>query len=181
MGACGGQTLWTISDAGVSSPKSLGLSERWNVVEASGLGDRRGRPASVPRPTLNPGGQATPSVGRRSEDPVEYRSNLSVLGLPLIHVATGAIAGGIYRRRVAMGWIAVGDAALGIFFSCGGVALGSISVGGASLGVLSLGGLASGAAAVGGLAAGVLALGGAACVWYTAIGGLAVAHDYEAG
>jgi hypothetical protein len=112
---------------------------------------------------------------------VEYRSNLSVLGLPLIHVATGAIASGIYRRRVAMGWIAVGDVALGIFFSCGGVALGGISVGGASLGVLSLGGLAFGAAAVGGLAVGVLALGGAAFAWYTAIGGVAVAHDYAVG
>src|SRR5438093_4305591 len=120
MGAYGGQTLWTTSDAGVSSPMSLGLSERWNVVEASGLWDRRGRPASVLRPTPNPGVQATPSVGRHSEDPVEYRSNLSVLGLPLIHVATGAIAGGVYRRGGAMGWIAVGDVALGLFFSCGG-------------------------------------------------------------
>jgi hypothetical protein len=45
--------------------------------------------------------------------------------------------------------------------------------------VLSLGGLAFGA--VGGLAVGVLALGGAAFAWDTAIGGLTVAHDYEAG
>jgi len=112
---------------------------------------------------------------------VEYRSNRIVLGLPLIRVATGTTAGGVYRRRVATGWVAVGDVAVGLLFSCGGVAFGGISVGGVSLGVLSLGGLAFGAAAFGGLAVGVLALGGAAFAWYAALGGLAVAHDYAVG
>jgi hypothetical protein len=112
---------------------------------------------------------------------MEYRSNVRFFGLPLIHVATGRIVEGGYRRGVATGWIAVGDVAIGVFLSCGAVAVGGISIGGVSLGALSIGGLAFGLAALGGLSAGALALGGAAFAWYAAVGGLAVAHDYAIG
>ena len=112
---------------------------------------------------------------------MEYRSSLSVLGLPLVHVASGRIIEGGYRRGVATGWIAIGDIAIGIVFSCGAVAVGGISVGGLSVGVLSIGGLALGVAALGGLSVGVIAAGGAALAWYAAAGGLAVAHDYAIG
>jgi hypothetical protein len=112
---------------------------------------------------------------------MEYRSELEILGLPLVHVAVGGLARRGYRRGVATGWIAVGDIAIGVVFSCGGVAAGGISLGGVSLGGLAVGGLACGLTALGGLAIGLLALGGAAFAWYAAVGGLAVAHDYALG
>jgi hypothetical protein len=115
------------------------------------------------------------------QNPMRYRSKLSFLGIPLLHVAIGSVSEGAYHRGVATGWVALGDIAIGIFFSCGGVASGGISIGGASLGVLSVGGLAIGLVALGGLSMGVLALGGAAFAWYAAIGGLAIAHDYAIG
>jgi hypothetical protein len=112
---------------------------------------------------------------------MEYRSSASFLGLPLGHIATGALIDGRYRRGVAIAWFAVGDITVGVFFACGGAALGGISLGGAALGLLPIGGLALGLLAVGGLGLGLVAVGGAAFAWYAAIGGLAVAHDYAIG
>jgi len=112
---------------------------------------------------------------------MEYRSKASILGLPLLHIATGASVDGQYRRGIAKGWIAIGDLALGVLFACGGIAIGGITLGGGALGLLSIGGVALGFCAAGGLSVGVLAFGGAAVAWYAAIGGLAVAHDYAAG
>lgn len=112
---------------------------------------------------------------------MDYRSDASFLGLPLVHVATGSVADGRYRRGVAIAWFAVGDIAIGVFVACGGVALGGISLGGAAVGLLPIGGFALGLLAVGGLALGVTAVGGAAFAWYAAIGGLALAHDYAIG
>ncbi len=85
----------------------------------------------------------------------EYKSKVMLLGLPLIHVASGR--GPDNRRRVAKGWIAFGDIACGVLFAAGGIA-----VGGLSLGVVSLAGLALGVFAFGGGAAGVWAVGGLA-------------------
>jgi hypothetical protein len=112
---------------------------------------------------------------------MEYRSQAQLLGLPLVHVATSAIVDGRLRRGVAIGWIAVGDVAVGVLLACGGISVGAISVGGAAVGLLPLGGLALGALALGGIAVGVVAMGGAAIAWYAAVGGLAIAHDYAAG
>lgn len=112
---------------------------------------------------------------------MEYRSSTRLLGLPLVHFATGTLINGQYRRGVAVGWIAVGDVAIGVLFACGGVCLGGVSLGGGALGLLSIGGLALGGLAVGGLGVGVVAIGGAAVAWYAAIGGLAVAQEYAMG
>jgi len=112
---------------------------------------------------------------------MEYRSKASILGLPLLHIATGALVDGRYSRGIARGWIAIGDIALGVLFACGGIAIGGIALGGGALGLISIGGVALGLCAVGGLSVGVLAFGGAAFAWYAAVGGLAVAHDYAAG
>lgn len=112
---------------------------------------------------------------------MEYRSSVSFLGLPLVHITTGGMIDGRYRRGVATAWFAVGDIAIGVFFACGGVALGGISLGGAALGLLPIGGFALGLVAFGGLALGIVAVGGAAFAWYAAIGGLAVARDYAIG
>lgn len=112
---------------------------------------------------------------------MEYRSTASLLGLPLVHIATGSLMDGRYQRGVATAWFAVGDIAIGVLFACGGVALGGISLGGAALGLLPIGGFALGVLAVGGLGLGIVAVGGAAFAWYAAIGGLAVAQHYAIG
>jgi len=112
---------------------------------------------------------------------MEYRSSASLLGLPLVHIATGVVVDGRYRRGVATAWFAVGDIAIGMLFACGGVALGGVSLGGAALGLLPIGGVALGLLAIGGLGLGIVAAGGVAVAWYAAIGGLAVAHDYAIG
>jgi hypothetical protein len=108
---------------------------------------------------------------------VEYRSTLAPLGLPLVHVAIGRGEGGVYRRGVARGWIAVGDVAFGVLVALGGVSVGGVALGGLGVGAVALGGLALGAFAVGGLAIGLFAVGGAAFALVGALGGLAIARD----
>ena len=112
---------------------------------------------------------------------MEYRSKASILGLPLLHIATGALVDGHSNRGIARGWIAIGNLALGVLFACGGIAIGGITLGGGALGLISIGGVALGLCAAGGLSVGVLAFGGAAFAWYAAVGGLAVARDYAVG
>jgi hypothetical protein len=112
---------------------------------------------------------------------MEYRSSIGLLGLPLVHIATGSVVDGRYRRGVATAWFAVGDIAVGVLFAIGGLALGGLCIGGAAIGLVPLGGFALGVLAIGGLALGVVAIGGGAIAWYAAVGGLAVAKDYAIG
>lgn len=112
---------------------------------------------------------------------MDYRSRVRLLGLPLVHIATGTVTDGRYRRGVATAWFAIGDIAIGVFFACGGVALGGVALGGAALGLLPIGGFAMGLLAIGGVALGIVAIAGAAFAWYAAIGGLAVARNYAIG
>jgi hypothetical protein len=116
---------------------------------------------------------------------LNYQSHRTLLGLPLVHLASGQVVDGRYQRGIARGWIAIGDISLGILFSLGGVACGGISIGGVSLGLITfsgvglglicLGGLALGGYAAGGFAIGVIAFGGGAIALYDAEGGLAIA------
>jgi hypothetical protein len=122
---------------------------------------------------------------------VNYKSHRTLFGLPLVHLASGQVEDGRYKRGIARGWIAIGDISLGILFSLGGVACGGISIGGVSLGLITfggvglglicLGGLALGGYAVGGFAFGVLAVGGGAIALYDAEGGLAIAGHAASG
>jgi hypothetical protein len=134
-----------------------------------------------------------PSGAMAQEQPYwprfEYRSPWTLFGLPLIHIKTGRRAG--EKLRPAMGWIAIGDAAVGIILavggmavggiSIGGVALGAISLGGAALGLLACGGIGIGVWATGGLAVGYLASGGCAIAWLAAQGGNAIAREFAVG
>lgn len=134
-------------------------------------------------------GEETKPSAQAKFSPFEYRSAWTFLGLPLIHVRLGHGVG--FKSRPAVGWIAVGDLAVGIILSCGGVAVGGISMGGAAvglvsmggagLGVLSMAGLAMGYWAAGGVAVGYLAIGGCALGWQGALGGLAWAHEFALG
>jgi len=112
---------------------------------------------------------------------MEYRSRSSLLGLPLVHVATTEMRDGRLRRGIAKGWIAVGDISFGVLFATGGVAVGGIAFGGAGVGVICLAGCAVGCAALGGLAVGIWALGGAAIAAHAALGGLAIAGKFALG
>ncbi|MGD0650805.1 MAG: RNA polymerase sigma factor [Verrucomicrobiia bacterium] len=117
----------------------------------------------------------------------EYRSKLSLLGLPLIHIR---IRGGLDRGPVKA-WIAAGDAAIGVIFAFGAVAIAPISFGGFAVGLLTLGGFAVGLVpfggfslgpwALGGFAVGWQAIGGCAVGWSAAEGGVAVARDFAVG
>ena len=100
-----------------------------------------------------PGGRA----GRR------YTSKATVLGLPLVAIASGAY--GAEKIGKPVGFIAIGDQPRGVI-AIGGFSLGVIAVGGVARGVIAFGGVALGVIAVGGLTVGALAFGGVAlCVW----------------
>lgn len=109
----------------------------------------------------------------------EFRSKASLLGLPLLHVKLGNALG--QRRRPALGWIAIGDTAIGILFAAGGFAVGGVALGGLAIGAVSVAGAAFGVLAAGGWAMGLLACGGGAVAWTAAFGGVAIAHDYAVG
>jgi len=113
----------------------------------------------------------------------EYRSSRSLFGLPLVHILGGRRPPG-RKKRVAKGWLAVGDVAVGFLafgsqaygaVACGGIAFGGLCWGGVSLGMMAFGGLAAGAYSCGGLALGYFAFGGAA-YGYAVIGGYARGH-----
>lgn len=118
--------------------------------------------------------------------PLEYRSRLRFLGLPLVHICFGGT-----RVVVAKGWVAYGPIAVAPLLAIGGVAVGGLALGGMSLGVLtiagigvgllSFSGLAAGGVAIGGLALGWIAMGGAAGGWLAAFGGQAWAGAYGLG
>lgn len=113
----------------------------------------------------------------KRQQPYEYKSQATLLGLPLVHVH---LSRGNGRPAVAKGILAVGDVA------CGGVALGGlsaglVSLGGLSLGlILALGGLSAGLFALGGISLGAYAFGGIA-IGYCALGGVACASELAAG
>jgi RNA polymerase sigma factor (sigma-70 family) len=109
----------------------------------------------------------------------EYRSRWSLFGLPLVHIRIGdrfAIL-----KKPVKAWIAVGNAAIGGLFACGGLAIAPLSLGGLSIGILSLGGLSVGIFALGGIALGVWALFGGLTIGWQAVGCIAVAWNAAAG
>jgi hypothetical protein len=109
----------------------------------------------------------------------EYRSQATLFGLPLVHIATG-INPVTRQRRVARGVFAFGDVAVGVF-AVGGVAVGFLALGGVSIGVLAaLGGVALGGVTLGGVAVGAVALGGAALGYYAMGGGAVGVHTVSA-
>lgn len=126
-----------------------------------------------------------------SEKAHEYISPIRLLGLPLVHIRSDYPRGAKLRPVVA--WIAIGDVAFGVLFSCGAISVGGISCGGLSVGLISLGGAAIGGllaigglamsawAASGGMAIGYLAHGGCALAWHAAAGGVALAREFALG
>jgi len=138
-------------------------------------------------------GQATTdaasSTTTRQGPAWEYRSPLSLLGLPLVHIRIGGHL--TLRSKPLKAWIAIADVAVGGLFAFGGVAIAPVSIGGLAIGLVPLGGCAVGLLALGGLslgwwsfggcAVGWLAFGGCALGWQAALGNLALAHGYALG
>ena len=119
----------------------------------------------------------------------EYRSKVSLLGLPLLHLRIGGNLR--LRQKPVRAWLAFGDVAFGGLFAFGGVAIaplctgglaiGLVPFGGCALGLLALGGFSLGWWSFGGCAIGWLSFGGCALAWKAALGPLAVAHDFALG
>lgn len=109
----------------------------------------------------------------------EYKSKITVFGIPLVHINFGR---GMYKAKgiIAAGNFAVGILSAGIF-SAGLISIGTASLGlfafaGLAFGGLAVGGAAFGVFAAGGLAVGVYAVGGCAFAARIAVGGYANAH-----
>jgi RNA polymerase sigma factor (sigma-70 family) len=98
----------------------------------------------------------------------EYKSRLSLFGIPIIHVKLGLPE---MHEKPAFGWIAGGDRAYGLVFAWGGLAVAPISVGIVSLGVITVGALGFGVLAAGTVAVGVIGF-GASAIAYKAYGSL---------
>ena len=120
----------------------------------------------------------------------EYRSRLSLFGLPLVHIRIGDHFDVV--RGPVKAWIAIGSChAVGGLFASGGIAIAPISFGGIAIGLLPFGAVAIGLIAIGacslgfwadgGLAIGWQAEGGCAVAWNIATGGMALAHDFALG
>jgi hypothetical protein len=88
----------------------------------------------------------------------EYRSQRTVLGLPLLDVQLGGQKPAM--RRTAHGWIAVSDgiAVGGLFAYAGRLAVAPVSIGPGAIGLVSLGIVTLGVGAVGALACGLFSL-----------------------
>lgn len=130
-----------------------------------------------------PGREAGPAensqpVGKWGVPFLEYRSEFTLLGLPLIHVRFGRKRGESVRPVKA--WFAVGDFAIGVIAAFGALTVAPISIGACAVGLVSVGGLAVGIGCWGGIGLGVWAIGGCAIGW-TAYGGCAVAWQAAEG
>ena len=105
---------------------------------------------------------------------MDYRSNATLFGLPLIHVTSG-VDPETGKVRVSKGIIAIGGRAHGVL-AIGGFATGVIAFGGGAIGLLAFGGLAIGLFSFGGLAIALaFALGGGA-IAPIALGGGALGY-----
>jgi len=117
--------------------------------------------------------QAASNRIARANQGVDYRSNRTLFGLPLLHIASG-IDPETGKARVAKGIIAIGDRAQGVL-AIGGMARGFLAIGGMATGVLAIGGFAVGVIAFGGGAIGLFSVGGLAIALILALGGVAIA------
>ena len=113
----------------------------------------------------NPRDQVGSSAG-------EYRSRLTLLGVPLVHARFSTPDEG---EPPVFGWIAGGDRAYGLLIAWGGYAVAPVSVGAVSIGLFaagsfSLGVISIGTVSVGFVGVGCMAVGVKAYAWLSALG-----------
>src|SRR5262249_14223202 len=102
----------------------------------------------------------------------EYRSRLTLLGVPLVHIRFSSPDEG---QRPVFGWLAGGDRAYGLLFAWGGLAIapfsiGAIAIGLFAIGTIGVGAISLGTAGVGLTAVGCMATGVKAYGWLAALG-----------
>lgn len=120
---------------------------------------------------------AHPELFRDARDQVgsavgEYRSRLTLLGVPLVHCRFSSPDEG---QPPVFGWFAGGDRAYGLICAWGGLAVAPISVGAVSVGLFSIGSCSFGLFSLGTVAFGWLAIGCASVgmktfAWLSALG-----------
>ena len=98
----------------------------------------------------------------------EYKSSLSVFGIPLMHIQFGTPE---YGEPAAIAWIAGGSKAYGVIFAWGLIAVAPVSVGVISIGFFSIGAVGIGLLSFSGVAIGILAF-GASAIGYKAYASL---------
>jgi len=98
----------------------------------------------------------------------EYRSRITLLGVPLIHARFAMAEEG---EPHAIGWIAAGHRAYGLLFAWGGFAVAPVSVGIVSCGLVTVGAVGFGLVGMGTVGIGLLAM-GAAAIGYKAYASL---------
>lgn len=102
----------------------------------------------------------------------EYRSRLTLFGVPLVHARFSSPDEG---APPVFGWFAGGDRAYGLLVAWGGFAVAPISVGAVAIGFLAIGSLSMGVLSLGTVGVGVigmgcLAVGVKAYAWLSALG-----------
>jgi hypothetical protein len=120
----------------------------------------------------------------------EYRSAVSFLGLPLLHVRWSTTDLPLREKPRAVGWLAIGDRPVGVI-ACGTISFGVISFGAFAGGLVAFGGLACGVISYAGLGLGIFVSAGLAIGWeahggmalalHLAYGGVAMARDLAIG
>ncbi len=98
----------------------------------------------------------------------EYKSRLTLFGLPLVHAKFAMAEEG---EKPAVGWIAAGHKAYGLLFAWGGVAVAPVSVGIVSFGLVGVGAVGFGLVGLGTVGIGLLAM-GAMAIGYKAYASL---------
>jgi len=155
--------------AGVTQALVLGFIVVWPVSLIRVMRHMRGVRSSERR--------AHPELFRDARDQVgsaagEYRSRLTLLGVPLVHCRFSSPDEG---QPPVFGWIAGGDRAYGLIVAWGGYAVAPVSVGAVAVGIVAIGNLSVGLFSFGTVAFGWLALGCAsvgveAYAWLSALG-----------
>lgn len=110
---------------------------------------------------------------------LDYRSEATLFGLPLLHVTSGPDPE-TGQERIAKGIVAIGSRARGVL-AIGGTAFGVVAMGGMTTGVISFGGFATGLFAFGGLSVGLVGALGGMAVAPVAVGGAALGYYSFAG
>lgn len=119
-------------------------------------------------------------VDQKNSAQQEYKSKLTFLGVPLIHIQFGMSE---INDKPAYGWIAGGSYARGLIFAWGGVAIAPFSVGILAIGIINIGAIGIGIFSTGTVAIGLIAFGASAIAYkaYASLSALGINSSFSNG